>query len=101
MVLVRHSFLYNFPWLQVKSVNVTSAQNTSLVVSVQPCNEYSFQVEFSQESFWRSKIHKYKSGVTKFKTQGIPTIKPTFDWQVKSILNRLDFVRIIMSDSGI
>lgn len=69
--------------LQVKSVNVTSAQNTSLVVIVQPCNEYSFQVEFSQESFWRSKIHKYKSGVTKFKTQGIPTIKPTFDWLVQ------------------
>ena len=71
----------NLNIVQVKSLNVTGAANTSLVVTVQSCNEYSFRVEFSQQSFWRSKIHQYQSGVTKFKTQGIPSVKPTFDWK--------------------
>jgi len=71
----------------IRYVNVTGQASTRLEVIVEPCNKYYFQVEFSQQSFWRSKVHQYKSGITAYKTQGIPKIKPTFDWRYDLDIN--------------
>jgi len=65
----------------VKSINVSEALKGSLSVTVEPCIQYSFKVEFSQQSFWRSKVHKYSSGEAIYKTQGVPTVNPDFDWK--------------------
>lgn len=54
---------------------ITNRTNSHAFSGIEPCVDYKFRVELEQNGVFTSRVYKAKSGVTQFKSPGLPKLK--------------------------